>query len=245
MKRLPVVIAIAVVLATALLVTSVAAGNGIDLNGWHYNLNLIGMKNPKNVNLDDLKNSMGHVIFVKMGSGSQLQTRIYLAEAPAGENFDIIDFDGTDGVARLQLPDPYLDPDPVNLSDKGSECLSTYQIYVRVLGAPGGTGKIATGICNTTGGAYPVCITEPGNIWYTSENVTLNSHNKGDNQKFEQVTHELTTVNIGGTHYGLFADSIYGELYFWELFNDGMKLVQLRFYPTPENYCSDGYPGPT
>ncbi len=233
--KLPKVIAIAMVLAMALLVTSVSAGgNGIDLNGPHYNLNLIGMKYPKNVNLDDLNASNGHVIFVKMGNGEKLQTRIYLSE---GE-FKVIDYDGTDGIARFQLPRPYPEGADVNITDEELECLSAYQVYVRVLGKPGGTGNITTGVCNSTTdtNGQPICIEEAGNVWLSTESVPLSSH--GNDGKFIQVTSELTTVKIGDYRYGLFSDTIYGDLYFWDLYNDGMKLIQLRFYPTPEEYCS-------
>lgn len=230
------VIAIAMILAMTLLVSSVAAGNGIDLNGPHYNLNLIGMKNTKYMP-EDLDS--GHVIFVKMGKNDDVATRIYLSPGPE----QVIDKDGTDGVARFQLPVPY--PEGTDVNQTESECLSSYQVYVRVLGQPGGHGNITTGVCNSTDEIAPICNLSEGNPWLSTENVTLVSHGRGENQKFVQVTHELTTVAIEGSHYGLFSDTIYGDLYFWELFNDGMKLIQLRFYPTPVEYCTSGYPGPT
>lgn len=234
--RMPMAIAIAAVLVAALLVSSVSAGNGIDLNGQHYNLNLIGMKSTKNMpmNLDS-----GNVIFVKMGSGEKLQTRIYLKE---GTNFQVLDKDGTDGNAYFQLPKPYVGEDDVINPEA---CTSQYQIYVRVNGKPGGTGSMKAGACNTTDmitgpEGYPTCIQDGDYTWYHSEVVELESH--GNDGKFIQVTHELTTIEIEGTHYGLFSDripEIYGNLYyFWELMNDGMKNVQLRFYETPDGYCT-------
>jgi sorbitol-specific phosphotransferase system component IIA len=229
--KLPKGVMIALIFAMALLVSSVSAGNGIDLNGPHYNLNLIGMKNTKNMPTE-LDN--GHVIFVKMGKNEEVATRIYLSEGPE----QVIDKDGTDGVARFQLPQPYPDGFDVNGTDPDMlKCFSSYQVYVRVLGTPGGHGNITTGVCNSTGTAdAPICNESAGNVWMSTESVPLSSH--GNDGKFVQVTRELTTVVIGDTRYGLFSDNIYGDLYFWELFNDGMKLVQLRFYPTPEGYCT-------
>jgi hypothetical protein len=233
--KLAKVIAIAMVLAMALIVSSVSAGNGIDLKGQHYNLNLIGMKNAKNMpaNLDS-----GNVIFVAMGNGDKLQTRIYLAQ---GDNYQVLDKDGTDGNARFQLPKPYVGEDDIINPDA---CTSQYQIYVRVNGKPGGTGSMKTGACNTTDmiegpEGYPICVQDGDYTWYHSEVVELSSHMNGG--KFTQVTHELTTIEIDETHYGLFSERVpaeFGEMfYFWELMNDGMKLIQLRFYPTPEDYC--------
>jgi len=121
--NLPKVIAIAMILAMTLIVSGVAAsGNGIDLNGPHYNLNLIGGKFPKN--WAPTQDSNSHVIFVAMGKGEQLTTQIYLTPAPEGESFDVIDGNGADGVARFQLPKPYVgdadvvDPIPVPLNTR-------------------------------------------------------------------------------------------------------------------------------
>jgi hypothetical protein len=241
MKRLPLLIAVTMVLATAMLVSSVAAagGNGIDLKGKHYNLNLIGMKNAKN--WDGMQDSNSHVIFVSYSKTGNAQTRIYLRE---GESFDVIDGNGVDGTALFQLPKPYLDEN-WDLSAKESECLSSYQIYIRVV-AGKGSGTLRTGACNDTyvgSDGYEICTDAAGTVWYhTGDGVISLSKNS----KFEQVTHELTTVVIDGTHYGLFSDnaaSIYGiEAYFWELMGTDLKNIQIRFYETPEDYCiTTGY----
>jgi hypothetical protein len=230
--NLPTTATLVMVLSMALIITSVSAGNGIDLNGAHYNLNLIGMKNPKEIPIieDD-----SHVIFVKMGKDELVQTRIYLKQAPEGQSFKVIDGDGTDGTARFQLPLPYPEGTDVNLT---SACASSYQIYVRVLGKPGGTGNITPGLCTSDGNlTTPICNETAGSVWFSTEHVDLTSHSKGSNQKFVQVTHNLTTIEVGGAHYGLFSNTLYGDLYFWELFNNGMKLIQVRFYPTPLGYC--------
>ncbi len=234
------VIAIALILALALIVSSVSAGgNGIDLNGQHYNLNLIAGKIK---NWDETQSSNSHVIFVGSPSGKgTINTRIYLREAPEGETFDVIDGNGADGVAQFQLPKPYTEGVDVNLTS--SECRSEYQIYVRVV-AGKGSGTMRTGACADLNDDS-FCTDVDGNVWYHSENVTLSK-----STKFQQVTHELTTVQIGDQnyHYGLFSDaaaSIYGvDVYFWELMGTNLKTIQLRFYETPDNYCTDGYPGP-
>jgi hypothetical protein len=232
--KLAKVIAIAMILAMALIVSSVAAagGNGIDLKGQHYNLNLIGSKFVKN--WEPTQDSNSHVIFVAMGKGERVSTQIYLQKAPEGESFDVIDGNGADGYALFQLPKPYVgDPD---LNDSASECLSTYQIYVRVV-AGKGSGNITTKACNDTATGDGICTMADGTTWVHSDGVV----DLEKNRKFQQVTHELTTVMIEGTHYGLFSEKaleLYGvDTYFWELMNDGLKNIQIRFYPTPPGYC--------
>jgi hypothetical protein len=240
--KLPKVIAITIIIAIAFLVTSVSAGNGIDLNGQHYNLNLIGMKNAKN--WDGMQDSNSHVIFVGYNKNGAVTTRIYLQP---GDTFDVLDGNGVDGTALFQLPKPYTEEemDAYDLSVKESECLSSYQIYIRV-NAGKGSGILQAGACNDTEmgtDGYEVCTDAAGTVWYHTGDGVIDL---SKNSKFEQVTHELTTVVIEETHYGLFSEdafNLYGvDTYFWELMNNGLKNVQIRFYPTPEDYCiTTGY----
>jgi len=77
-------------------------GNGCP-SGPHYNLNIIGVQNPKTADMDG---SNGHVIFVDLSGHSKIE----LMEAPEGESFAVLDANGTDGSpAVFQLPDPGLD----------------------------------------------------------------------------------------------------------------------------------------
>src|SRR3972149_1028843 len=65
-------------LGVAALCTSAAfAGNGAP-SGAHYNLNIIGVSNPKTA---DMSNSNGHVIFVALGGrDNTVRTKIILTE---------------------------------------------------------------------------------------------------------------------------------------------------------------------
>ena len=105
------ILVIGLIIAVALMIPAVSAGNGAQ-SGPHFNLNIIGSKNAKSMP-DDLTgvNSGGHVIFCPL-KGAAAETpacRIYLKEAPEGESFMVIDKDGTDGSAQFQLPNPYPD----------------------------------------------------------------------------------------------------------------------------------------
>lgn len=206
-------------------------------SGPHYNLNLIGVKEDKwSETGDELTNGNGHVIFVKMGKNERVTTKIYLKE---GDDFAVLDRDGTDGSAYFQLPDPYEDGEDV--TDPAN---SAYQIYIRVLGKPGGTGDITTGICEAEDPEtlpYPKCVVD-GDVYLSENVVELSSH--GNNNKFQMVTTELTTVTVTADFgdgvetitAGLFEEDPFDlgwafTEYFWQLNNQGMKLIQLRFYP--------------
>jgi hypothetical protein len=108
------------VFALALFLAAVAAGSAGTGNGApsgpHYNLNLIGVANGKTAT--DTSNSNGRRIFVPLSGRS----RILLTEGP----FDVLDYDGTDGEASFQLPNP--DPDLDGTTD--------YSVYVARSGSP-------------------------------------------------------------------------------------------------------------
>ena len=123
------------------------------------------------------------------------------------------------------------------ISDENAECeeeaARTYLVFVRALGTPGGNGTITTCVetFDEDGNEIDVCSTE---------SVELGSSDRP--AKFTNVTQELTTIvlevdiynkdgELVGTkdvRYGLFEDD-FGQ-YFWDYANEGIRLVQLRFY---------------
>jgi hypothetical protein len=154
--------------------------------------------------------SNGHRIFVAL----QGNTKILLGE---GDAFQVIDANGTDGEASFELPDP----DPEN------DGVSEYSVFARELGKPGGGGSIET------------CATDPvsGDIVCSIETLTL-SRGKGKST-FRNVSRELLYIYYDldgdGTaeRFPLFDDALEG--YFWDFDNNGLKVVQLRFYPCTTN----------
>lgn len=175
-------------------------GNGAP-SGSHYNLNIIG----KTTHGSGDDGSNGHVIFVPL-SGS---TRILLTE---GE-FQVIDSNGLDGPASFQLPNP----DP---SNSGT---TTYSVFARALGTPGGSSQTTT------------CATAPdtGEVVCSIATLTLTRSRGGST--FENVSRELLYVYADldgdGTveRVPLFDDRL--EDYFWQYDNNRLRLAQLRFYP--------------
>ncbi len=201
------------------------AGNGNNLpSGPHFNLNLIGMEKGKNSNMGC---GEGRRIFVKLGKESRAMTKIMLQEG----DFSVIDCDGTDGTAKFQLPGP----DPNNTGT------TEYSVFIRLLGKPGGDIKMGT------------CATDPltGEEVCSGEVIELGrGKGKGHQQKFINVSKELlyvyanvcvaTDPDTGECtaweymRVPLFSDIL--EDYLWQYNNNGVKLVQLRFYP---NFTTD------
>src|SRR4030095_15735136 len=104
-------------------------GNGAP-SGAHYNLNIIGVENPKKFNYDEdavnYTQGNGHVIFVPL-TGS---AKIWLKQG----SYEVLDANGTDGNASFQLP----------ASDPENDGITTYSVYLRALGKKGGTATMSS-----------------------------------------------------------------------------------------------------
>ncbi|HJZ48616.1 MAG TPA: hypothetical protein VKE41_15675 [Roseiflexaceae bacterium] len=207
MKTKAVMIALMAVclLATLWIVpASAGSGNGAP-SGAHYNLNIIGVSNDKTA---DMSGNNGHRIFVPLEG----KTSIWLAEG----DFAVLDANGTDqDGAKFQLPNP--DPD--------NDGTTTYSVWSRALGKPGGSSTTTT------------CATDPvtGDVYCSIYSMVL-VREKGKSS-FSNVSKELLYVyadlNGDGTveRYPLFDSAL--QDYFWQYDNNGLKLAQLRFYEIP------------
>lgn len=230
MKRLSLLTA-ALVVATG--VAAPASAGGIDLKGPHYNLNIIGVENPKTA---PMTGSERHTIFVALGKRGVATSQIYLTPGP----FAVCDGNASDAVhdctgaevtkptlgALFQLPCNTAVPTDTGCANGGME----YAIWGRALGKPDGSVNIktcGTGIDPTTLLPMLVCSTDN----------TVEFTRKKGKSPFEDVTKKLTTVNacftVGGvetcTLISLFDPLL--EDYFWQYANKGLRLLQLRFYP--------------
>lgn len=182
-----------------------ARGNGAP-SGAHFNLNVIGVPQNKDA---EMTGGNGHRIFVPL----QGNAKIYLAE---GAEFQVVDANGTDGNgAQFRLPNPDADDDGT----------TTYSVWARALGTPGGMSTTTT--CATdvaTGDEY--C------SLYSSVLVRGTG-----NSRFKNVSQELLYVyaDVDGDgsvdRFPLFDSEM--EEYFWNYDNAGLRLAQLRFYPLP------------
>ena len=198
MKR-TIALAITAVLLLAVVIPA-AAGNGAP-SGPHYDLNIIGVPKGKTA---PMTGSNGHVIFVSLDS----PTKILLS---AGD-FKVLDANGTDGSAAFQLPNP----DPTNSGQ------TTYSVWARALGKPGGSSTTTT------------CATDPvtGELFCSAYSMVL-VRSKGKSS-FDNVSKELLYIyaDVKGTgslqRYPLFDKTLMD--YFWNYDNNSLKLAQLRFY---------------
>lgn len=212
---------VSLLIAAAIAACAATAFAGNDApSGAHYNLNLIGVKNAKDV---DMTGNNGHRIFVPL-NGS---TKILLAP---GDDFDVLDANGTDGSAKFQLPVPgenwcTQDVDTGDITCPASATVD-YQIFIRALGIPGGTAQMYT------------CISDPdlpgGYICSTPEyQVSLTRDNSGPS-KFTNVTKQLLFVSAdvdadGKVEHVQIFDPLF-DGYYWQYDNNGLKLAQMRFY---------------
>lgn len=193
-------------LLTLFISASALAGNGAP-SGAHYNLNIIGVPKGKSA---DMNSGSGRRIFVKLDGG----TKIMLAE---GSEFQVLDANGTDGIAKFQLPNP--DPD--------NDGITLYSVYVRALGKPGGSAKMTT------------CATDPLTLEEVCSTEAMVAVRESGKQSFSNVSRQLLYIyaDLDGDgvseRYPLFDDRL--QDFFWQYDNSGLKLLQMRFYEIPTN----------
>ena len=214
----------------------------ISWNGKHFNLNIIGFAQcgNKKVNQDDSDCfngnagdivTNGHTIFVPIKTAqtedicprtdSILPAEITVADLEKGvrilvgdadgEDIQVIDRDATDGTAKFNLPD------------------GSYVILARALGKPSGCMDIDTVTCwdyDELEEDYVQvdCDTDLENDrWLVAGHLNVDRI-KGVKPKWENATEELLPgTNIGPLEQGYFD-------FFWQVFNDKLRLLQLRIY---------------
>lgn len=184
---------------------SAPTGNGA-LSGSHYNLNIIGVANGKSANMTG---GDGHRIFVPLIGSAKINLK-------EGE-FAVLDANGTDGTAAFQLPSPDADNDGV----------TSYSVYSRALGTPGGSSTTTT------------CAIDPTTGEKVCSNLAMVLVRSSGGSKFTNVSKALLYVYADldgdGTveRVPLFDDRL--QDYFWQYDNTGLRLAQLRFYEVPTN----------
>lgn len=158
-------------------------------------------------NPKDISGGGGSVIFVPL-SGS---TKINLSEG----DFAVLDKDCTDGSCQFQLPNP----DPTNSGT------TAYSVYARALGKPGGSSTSTT------------CAVDPttGDTWcsvYSSVQMRSTGKSTFTNVS-KQLLYIYADIDGDGTleRFPLFDAAL--QDYYWQYDNNGLKLLQYRFYAVP------------
>ena len=226
--------------ASAVTASAATTGNGAP-SGSHYNLNIIGVSKDKTATMTV---GDGHRIFVQLNGGedaaslngklaSQLNkvNKILLQPAPAGESFQVLDANATDSNGALfQLP---------------ADVSATWTVWARALGKPGGKSNTTT--CATTAGVDGVFGTADDELVCSLSTLSM-ERTKGK-QSFINVSADLLFITITvdptantalATCLGVTtATDVTVSLFngclqndFWNYDNQGLKLLQLRFYPS-------------
>ncbi len=223
---------IAVLLIVAIIGPAPAgAGNGAP-NGPHYNLNIIGVSNPKT---QPLTNSDRHTIFVALGRDATVTSNVYLTPGPFavcdGNAFDAAyDCSGSQIASHgavFQLPcDTNV---PTDTGCDAGVATANYTVWARALGTPNGTATITT------------CATAPDGTFVCSSENKILARSKGK-QLFTNVTRMLTTMqnvcfntvdaagNVVQTCESVSLFSGGFQNFLWQYDNNGLKLAQVRFY---------------
>jgi len=216
----------------------------LKLSGPHYNLNIIGVENPKTSSLQDTSR---HTIFVALGKNSGITTNIYLVP---GSDFSVCDGNGFDAAvdcngntkstngAVFQLPCNTNIPNDQTVlvaCDVPEAQQASYFVYARALGSPGGKATVSTCARDLTTNEY-VCSTE-------NAVIVRPTSDKGNKPAWQDVTKQLTslvTTCLVDNAYGFpcaAGDSVRAALFtgdfeewYWSYYNQGLRLAQLRFY---------------
>jgi hypothetical protein len=231
MKRL--IFSIAIILGLIIAAPTFAqVGQG--LSGPHYTLNIIGV--PKDKTVPTMTGSNRHVIFVPLQSGGDVSRQVTI-QYIAGDEFQVIDGNATDdNLAIIEVPSELL----------GDLC---YDVYATGLGKPNGN-AIVTAECvidgPTSGGPGDPTFDESCTDLLLLDTFTVHRTNGGSNKPRRVTITDIfratgcIDVNDSGT-----LDS--GDLcfnnvwvfnipqllsYMWDYDNNGLKLMQIRFYET-------------
>jgi hypothetical protein len=204
---------IAAVLFVSLLTFVGAAsgsGNGAP-SGPHYNLNIIGVQNPKTA---DMTNTDGHSLFVPL----QGQCKINLQQGA----FSVLDRNCTDGSALFQLPNP----DPTNSGQ------TVYSVWARALGKPGGSSSTQTCFFDPSVNQTYCSIYQM---------VLVRSSGKSSFSNVSQqllYVYYCNTATGKIVRVPLFSSPLYQ--FYWSYTNNGLKLAQLRFYQSSTTVAAAG-----
>ena len=209
-------------------------GNGAP-SGSHYTLNIIGVPKDKSA---DMTGNNGSRIFVRLNGGEDATSlngksysslldkanMISLTPAPAGESFQVLDANATDtGGAAFQLP---------------ADVSSSWTVWARTAGTPGGS-AIQTTCADSFLDAGQILCSDESAMYFRTKGVKSSFTPVTNQLLFLTLTIDSTAtpglaacLDVTGTQsvtVSLFNSCL--ENYFWNYQNNGLKLLQLRFYP--------------
>lgn len=180
---------------------STTTGNGAP-SGAHFNLNIIGVPTGKTGDF-----SGGNRIFVPLDGVCKIDL------SPG--DFNVLDGNCTDNTAAaFQLPNP--DPD--------GDGVTNYSVWARPLGKPGGKATATTCATDPTTGEQ-VCSLESSAFVRTKGKSSFDNVSKGFLTVLYDNDGDASTPPV---RVSIFDASL--QDYFWNYDNNGLKVLQLRFY---------------
>ncbi len=244
MRKFAYVFAAAAVVG-AFMATPASAQVGKGLSGAHWNLLIIGV--PKDKSVPSMDNGGRHTVFVPLNSGDDVGRKVkifYERNLDDPDKFNVSDGNATDdNEATIQVPFEFC-------ADEAAGCteLLSFDVYAVGLGKPGGA-TIITAECTYSddvvdGGGTPNLECEDtlllGTIEIKRTNGGKNKPKRVDITDLFRVTGCLDQAgdpdvcDAGDLQFrNLWIFNI-PELdeYFWDYDNNGLKLLQVRFYET-------------
>jgi hypothetical protein len=216
-KRLTIALVAVFAISGAVSSTAVAVtGNGAP-SGPHFNLNIHGVANGAGFSGNNQND-----IFVPLNG----LCKIGLVQA-ASFDFQVLQPDCVNNpTASFELPAPCA------ISPETGLCTSTttvYSVWARALGKPGGSSSTTT--CATELLSKEV-------VCSIGAFVSVQKRNSGKSS-FSNVSSDLLFLTTCNTETGksvstpIFSQNF--ENYFWKYENEGLRLLQLRFYQVPSN----------
>jgi hypothetical protein len=207
-------------LALTFIATPVFAQVGQGLSGPHYNLTIIGVSNPKKVDMTDTSR---HTLFVPLSGSTKIS---YVA----GDTFQVVDGNCTDSSGcTIEVP-----------SEVGSNLC--YNVYAVGLGKPGGS-SIVTAECLFDGtlvggetcteallqGSFEVDRTNGGSNKPLRHNISNVFRATGCLDL--DISGDCNTGDVQFTNAWIFnIDQLLS--YWWDYNNTGLRNMQVRFYQT-------------
>lgn len=217
MKRL--ILSLAVILGLMLAAPS-SAQVGQGLSGPHYNLTIIGVPKDKTA---DMTSGNGHVLFVPLDTSGNVDGSVKIYFIP-GTEFNVIDANCTDSNGcTIEVPS----------SELSDIC---YDVYAVGLGKPNGEAIVNVECTDPViqGGCTAALL---------QNTFTVDRTNDGSNKPKRQSISNVfrasgcLDLDLNGTCDLTFRNVWIFNLpglveYFWGYTNNGLKNMQIRFYPT-------------
>jgi hypothetical protein len=213
----------AVVLGLILAAAPSYAQVGKGLSGPHYNLTIIGVPHNKTA---DMTSGNGHVLFVPLDTSGLVSGNVKIFFVP-GTEFNVIDANCTDADGcTIEVP----------ASELSDIC---YNVYAIGLGTPNGE-AIVNAECTDpaiVGGCTAALIQNTFTV-----DRTNGGSNKPKRQNISNVFRASGCLDLAPisnpptcelTFQNVWVFNLPGLVnYFWDYTNDGLKNMQIRFYPT-------------